>query len=552
MARIKGLLKNLDWQLRWLGELAPSEFCQAVAPLLGAKRQRWNVADAVLFVLLDYLDHDEVESFTKGVRQIVESMQGACEQSIVNQILGSLDDELRADDEEPFPTRETRLGDDNSYRQRSSARHARHRFFREWAPGITEFPDGTPMSAGDLARARYVYDYGYLEDKSDDFDDEDFYRSCDSDGHLEWEGCGEDFDWERLEAMATLEPRVIPDETERQALIARLAPFGGPDRRYQLELFGPKELCAISDSGANYRDQHATQRYAKMVEYLGSTGPYRDFGFRSSQVHRLIDLAAELPNFEGVIAHLAEAINLSVSWGTPLRLTPILLVGEPGIGKSYLVGRLGEILGVQHHQLEADNLHHSSALAGAEPIWSAAAPGLVFEALTSGRHVSPIISLDEIDKASYESGHGDPLAPLHSLLEPETARHFRDSYLPLGIDASHVIWIATANSLDRLSRSLLSRFLVFSIKAPTPDQSRFITDSIVGDLLAHYPGVSCDEGVIDQLTSFTPREQRRLFEAMIARVTFYEADRIVIDDFNDVCERLSLRHSVRGGLGFGG
>ncbi len=31
---------------------------------------------------------------------------------------------------------------------------------------------------------------------------------------------------------------------------------------------------------------------------------------------------AELPNFEGVIGHLAEAINLSITMGTPLNLTP--------------------------------------------------------------------------------------------------------------------------------------------------------------------------------------------------------------------------------------
>ncbi len=205
---------------------------------------------------------------------------------------------------------------------------------------------------------------------------------------------------------------------------------------------------------------------------------------------------------------------------------------------------------MNHYQLEADNLHHASALAGAEPIWSTAAPGLVFEALTSSEHVSPIISLDEIDKAALDSGHGDPLAPLHSLLESETASHFRDSYVPLAIDASHVIWIATANSLDRLSESLLSCFVVFSIKAPTPSQSRYITDSIVRELMANYPGVGIAEEVIEQLTSFTPRVQRRLLGALIARVTFYGSEYVVVGDLNDVLERLSTGQSMRSGFGF--
>lgn len=543
MASIKGILKNLDWQLKWLHELAPVEFGQAVSPLLGADTTKSEIPEKVLWVLLYYLDHDDTERFIQGVGQIVKSMEAACQDRIVNQVLHSLSNALRAEDETHFPDSMERLGYDNSYLE--SAR-AMFDFFDQWQPGVTKFPDGTPMSEADLANARHAYDYGWVKDDHA----EELYGSCDSDGHPDGEGGDEDYAWEWSKRMAALLPRCIPDASERRVLIHRLSPFGGPDRRNQVALFNVGGLRTLLDSATNYREHQTTQRYNKMVEQLATSGPYRDFGFRERAVSALIDLGAELPNFEGVIGHLAEAINLSIAMGTPLNLTPLLLVGKPGIGKSHLVRRLGEILGVNHHQLEADNLHHASALAGAEPIWSTAAPGLVFEALTSSEHVSPIISLDEIDKAALGSVHGDPLAPLHSLLEPETASHFRDSFVPLAIDASHVIWIATANSLDRLSESLLSRFVVFSIKAPTPSQSRYITDSIVRELMDQYPGVGIAEEVIEQLTSFTPRVQRRLLGALIARVTFYGSEYVVIDDLNDVLERLGTGQSMRSGFGF--
>ena len=63
--------------------------------------------------------------------------------------------------------------------------------------------------------------------------------------------------------------------------------------------------------------------------------------------------------------------------------------------------------------------------------------------------------LDEIDKAGA-SLHGDTLSPLHNLLEPVSAKQLSDGSIGLQIDASRVIWIATANDLFRIPRTLLS------------------------------------------------------------------------------------------------
>ena len=38
----------------------------------------------------------------------------------------------------------------------------------------------------------------------------------------------------------------------------------------------------------------------------------------------------------------------------------------------------------------------------------------------------PLIVLDEIDKANGNFAYGDPLGPLHNLLEPESAKLFED------------------------------------------------------------------------------------------------------------------------------
>ncbi len=99
-------------------------------------------------------------------------------------------------------------------------------------------------------------------------------------------------------------------------------------------------------------------------------------------------------------------------------------------------------------------------------------------ALVNNGHISPIIALDELDKAMPHHSYGDSLAPLHTLLEPEFARSFADGCFPLPIDASHVIWIATANDVDRLATPMRSRFLIFNISNPTSEERLGITYSI--------------------------------------------------------------------------
>ena len=69
--------------------------------------------------------------------------------------------------------------------------------------------------------------------------------------------------------------------------------------------------------------------------------------------------------------------------------------------------------------------------------------------LSEQNHISPLVILDELDKAEV-SYRGDPLNPLHNLLEPVSAREFRDESISMPIDASHVIWIATANYLGKI------------------------------------------------------------------------------------------------------
>ena len=102
------------------------------------------------------------------------------------------------------------------------------------------------------------------------------------------------------------------------------------------------------------------------------------------------------------------------------------------------------LLGTGMGFLSMSSLTAGWVLSGASSQWKGARPGKVFETLVDGQYANPVMVVDEIDKAGGEHAY-DPLGALYSLLEHDTAGRFTDEFAEVAIDASQVIWVATAN-----------------------------------------------------------------------------------------------------------
>jgi len=172
--------------------------------------------------------------------------------------------------------------------------------------------------------------------------------------------------------------------------------------------------------------------------------------------HHCDQLEYDFPNFHEVVRFIRHQLALSAISNSVFKLPPFLLIGDAGVGKTEFVLTLAGILKTKFELIDVSNSQTGSALSGSENFWGNTKPGMLFNTLVFSDVANPIILLDEIDKVSVVSAH-KPLAALHSLLEPRQASQFQDLSVPeLKIDASHVVWIATANTLEPIENQLLT------------------------------------------------------------------------------------------------
>jgi ATP-dependent Lon protease len=192
---------------------------------------------------------------------------------------------------------------------------------------------------------------------------------------------------------------------------------------------------------------------------------------------------------------------------------PMLLLGDPGIGKTHFAKQLARLLGTSCHYLAMSSLTAGWILSGASSQWRNAKPGKVFDALVNGSYANPVMTVDEIDKATGDAQY-DPLGALYALLEHDTAQSFIDEFAEIPINAGNVVWIATANQVNTIPEPLLNRMNVYEIAPPDRDGARRIAQSIYHEIRsAHAWGARFPETLgdapLDALTKASPREMRR-------------------------------------------
>lgn len=195
--------------------------------------------------------------------------------------------------------------------------------------------------------------------------------------------------------------------------------------------------------------------------------------------HRADELAAalhaEFPWLGPATEQVWHAMRRSVREGWPgLRLSPLLLDGAPGIGKSVWARELGTLIGAPSMVVEATSESASFGLVGSQRGWSNAAPGRLLQTILQSRVGNPIVIIDEAEKAgsvSSSSGRSFDLSTsLLPLLEPATAKDWNCPYFEVGFDMGWIGWVMTSNDFRQLPEPLLSRCPPIRLRDPSLEE----------------------------------------------------------------------------------